>query len=301
MTDVNTNELIRSSYVNSIGDLTLNQDHQTIQQRLNEASEKDHLKQEREENERIKADLFKRMADLKSKEESLTKLENSLKTREIALNSNQQSLQQKINEHKKEKKKYEQDTKKQIDHRNKISENLNERSRSLNQKEENLKEKSRVLDNREKRLETREVIANQNSLGVQVLEHKLTEIESRLTEGFLEIDEKIDSITLPQKKKLTKEKSNHNQIDFLSDKQSISLPEDYVFSLQDGEELGKCENLQDFISGIGRAKITGNIDDFLADFNFYFHDEGEPFFEVNIAELHENTQKDLIETFLKNT
>jgi hypothetical protein len=158
-----------------------------------------------------------------------------------------------------------------------------------------------VLDNREKRLETREVIANQNSLGVQVLEHKLTEIESRLTEGFLEIDEKIDSITLPQKKKLTKEKSNHNQIDFLSDKQSISLPEDYVFSLQDGEELGKCENLQDFISGIGRAKITGNIDDFLADFNFYFHDEGEPFFEVNIAELHENTQKDLIETFLKNT
>ncbi len=296
MTDVNTNELIRSSYVNSIGDLTLNQDHQTIQQRLNEASEKDHLKQEREENERIKADLFKRMADLKSKEESLTKLENSLKTREIALNSNQQSLQQKINEHKKEKQKYEQDTKKQIDHRNKISENLNERSRSLNQKEENLKEKSRVLDNREKRLETREVIANQNSLGVQVLERKLTEIESRLTEGFLEIDEKIDSITLPQKKKLTKEKSNHNQIDFLSDKQSISLPEDYVFFLQDGEDLGECTNIEEFFEQGKRLRLQGeDLNDFLANFRFYFLESDGTFLELFINQLSETCENELIQ------
>jgi hypothetical protein len=87
MTDVNTNELIRSSYVNSIGDLTLNQDHQTIQQRLNEASEKDHLKQEREENERIKADLFKRMADLKSKEESLIKNQGNCAKFQSAISS----------------------------------------------------------------------------------------------------------------------------------------------------------------------------------------------------------------------
>lgn len=308
MTDVKTDELIRSSYINPIGDLTLNKDHQTIQQRLDEASEKDDLKRERDKIEKLKADVSKRTAELKSKEESLDAQENSLKSREIALNSNLQSLQKKIDEHKKNKRKDEQDAKKEIDDRNKISEELNERSRSLNQQEADLKEesrsldqRSRELDSREKRLEIREVIANQNSLGVKVLESKLTEIESRLTEGFLEIDEKIDSITLPQKKKPTKEKSNDNQIDFLSDKQNISLPEDYVFVLQNGEELGQCENLQSFISGIGRAKITGNIDDFLTDFNFYFNDEGEPFFEVNITELHENTQKDLFESFLKNT
>ena len=301
MTNVNTSEVIKQSHINPIGDVILNNNYQVMQKRLNEASEKDHLKQERENLDKFKADISKRMADLKTKEESLLAKENSITSREIALDSNEKFLQQKITKHKNEKRKDEQDAKKQINDRNKISEDLNKRSRSLNQRSEDLNKRSRSLDIREQRLESREVIAKQNSLAVQLLERKLTEIESRLTEGFSLMDEKIDTINAPQKRKRSKEKSNGNQIDFLSDKRNISLPEDYVFVLQNGEELGQCENLQSFISGIGRAKITGNIDDFLADFNFYFNDEGEPFLEVNIAELHENTQKDLCESFLNNT
>ena len=111
-------------------------------------------------------------------------------------------------------------------------------------------------------------------------------------------DEIIKAINAPQKKKPSKEKVNDDQVDFLKHKQDISLPEDYVFSLQNGEELVSAKIFKISLAELV-FKITGNIDDFLADFNFYFHDEGEPFFEVNIAELTENTQKDLIETFLK--
>lgn len=253
MTDVKTDELIRSSYINPIGNLTLNKDHQTIQQRLDEASEKDDLKRERDKIEKLKADVSKRTADLKIKEESLDAQENSLKSREIALNSNLQSLQKKIDEHKKNKRKDEQDAEKEIDDRNKISEELNERSRSLNQQEADLEEKSRSLDQRsreldkrEKRLEIREVIAKQNLLEVKSLESKLTEIESRLTEGFLEIDEKIDSITLSKKKKPTKEKSNDNQIDFLNNNQELKdkiLSSDYKFFDLDEQDLGKCDKM----------------------------------------------------------
>lgn len=182
------------------------------------------------------------------------------------------------------------------------SELMNKLEKALNKIGEELDKRGEEFDKREKQIEAREAYGKQNLASKSDITNNFTEIENKLTETlFMVSDEIIKAINVPQKKKPSKEKVNDDQVDFLKHKQSISLPEDYVFSLQDGEELGKCENLQDFISGIGRAKITGNIDDFLADFNFYFHDEGEPFFEVNIAELHENTQKDLIETFLKNT
>ena len=190
----------------------------------------------------------------------------------------------------------------------KLEESLKKQQKSLDADNADLQENREVvnelkeeLNKREKHIEARETYGKQNLASKSDIANNFTEIENKLTETlFMVSDEIIKAINVPQKKKPSKEKVNDNQVDFLKHKQSISLSEDYVFSLQNGEELGKCENLQDFISGIGRAKITGNIDDFLADFNFYFHDEGEPFFEVNIAELHENTQKDLIETFLKN-
>ena len=246
MTDVNLKEMIKQSYINSMGNATLNNDHQARQKRLNEASEKDYLKKEREKLDELKADISKRRADLKTKEESLLAKEKSIRSREIALDSNEKSLQQKIKKHKNEKRKDEQDAKKQINDRNKISEDLNKRSRSLNQRSEDLNKRSRSLDIREQRLESREVIVKQNSLAVQLLESKLTEIEGRLTEGFSLMDEKIDAINAPQKRKRSKEKSNDNQIDFLNNNQELKdkiLSSDYKFFDLNGQDLGKCDKM----------------------------------------------------------
>ena len=225
----------------------------------------------------LKKYISQQESENKKTSTELRKLEESLKKQQESFDAENAYLQEKI-------------------------ELINKLEKASNNRDKELDKREKELDKREKHIEAREAYGKQNLASKSDITNNFTETENKLTETlFMVSDEIIKAINAPQKKKPSKEKVNDDQIDFLKHKQNISLAEDYVFSLQNGEELGKCENLQDFISGIGRAKITGNIDDFLADFNFYFHDEGEPFFEVNIAELHENTQKDLIETFLKNT
>lgn len=251
-------------------------------EKLNNLSKRLNEKQKHNEKQQEKIDADKKMLTKQSQQIIQDRAKNDQKTKE--LRESEKLLKQKHDS---------------LDSNNAY---LQEKIELINKLEKALNNREKELDKREKHIEAREAYGKQNLASKSDITNSFTEFENKITETlFMSSDEIIKAINVPQKKKPSKEKVNDDQIDFLKHKQDISLPEDYVFSLQNGEELGKCENLQDFISGIGRAKITGNIDDFLADFNFYFHDEGEPFFEVNIAELHENTQKDLIETFLKNT
>lgn len=284
---------LRDDQLNSIIDLNkekkdFEEYKKSETEKLNNLSKRLNEKQKHNEKQQEKIDADKKMLTKQSQQIIQDRAKNDQKTKELresekllkqkhdSLDSNNAYLQEKI-------------------------ELINKLEKSLNSTREDLNSTREELNKREKHIEAREAYGKQNLASKSDITNNFTETENKLTETlFMVSDEIIKAINVPQKKKPSKEKVNDDQVDFLKHKQSISLSEDYVFSLQNGEELGKCENLQDFISGIGRAKITGNIDDFLADFNFYFHDEGEPFFEVNIAELHENTQKDLIETFLKN-
>jgi hypothetical protein len=174
---------------------------------------------------------------------------------------------------------------------------LLEKSELMNKLEKSLNSTREDLNKREKHIEAREAYGKQNLASKSDINNNFTEFKNEITETlFMASDDIIKAINAPQKKKLTKEKSNHNQIDFLSDKQSISLPEDYVFFLQDGEDLGECTNIEEFFEQGKRLRLQGeDLNDFLANFRFYFLESDGTFLELFINQLSETCENELIQ------
>ena len=196
-------------------------------EKLNNLSKRLNEKQKHNEKQQEKIDADKKMLTKQSQQIIQDRAKNDQKTKE--LRESEKLLKQKHDS---------------LDSNNAY---LQEKIELINKLEKSLNSTREDLDKREKHIEAREAYGKQNLASKSDITNSFTEFENKITETlFMSSDEIIKAINVPQKKKPSKEKVNDDQIDFLNNKQELKnkiLSSDYNFFDLNGEDLGKCDQM----------------------------------------------------------